>query len=212
VIVERRIVGTPATEWRVIPAGTVEVGAGAGTWTVYDTLAAVNRNIEYRARSVFYNSTLGYEASGTRKTSAAQVTDYNAVVLRDPLTVGSAMVLKWLGDFESTEEAVQGSFRPLASNYPVIVSDAILGQVWEAQVLIRNTSDELLFNTLRKLQTPLVLQTDMDDRWWWVRIGPTVRKNTYRQSDRKTAAKRTQLWTFQLTEVQAIPGQPQTYF
>lgn len=211
VIVERRIVGLPATEWRVIPAGTVEMGASAGTFTVYDTLAAVGRNLEYRARSVFWSS-LGYEASGLRKTSASIVADFNAFVLRDPLVVGSAVVFRIQGDFTSTQDEVQGNFRPLGQQYPVVVSDRVLGKRWQLQVRVKDTLPEAFLDVLRSNQSPLVLQTDMTDTWFWVRFGPSLTKSILRQADRVTASKREQTWSVELVEVQAVPGQPQVYF
>lgn len=210
VIVERRIVGAPATEWKVIPAGTVEMGASAGTFTVYDTLPAVNRTLEYRARSVFW-STLGYEASGIRKTSASIVADFNTFVLRDPLTVGSAVVFRIQGDFAATQDEIQGIFRPLGTQYPVVVSDRVLGKRWQLQVRVKDTAPEAFLDLLRGYQTPLVLQTDMTDTWYWVRFGPSLGRSILRQTDRITAGKREQSWNLELIEVQAVPGQPQVY-
>lgn len=211
VIVERRIVGAPATEWRVIPAGTVEMGASAGTFTVYDTLAAVGRTLEYRARSVFWSS-LGYEASGLRKTSASIVADFNAFVLRDPLSVGSAVVFRIQGDLEATQDEVLGIFRPLGQQYPVVISDRVLGRRWQAQVRVKDTLPEAFLDVLRSNQSQLVLQTDMQDTWYWVRFGPSMSKRILRQTDRTTASKREQTWGLELIEVQAVPGQPQVYF
>lgn len=211
VIVERRIVGSPATAWTVIPAGTVEMGASAGTFTVYDTLAAVGRTLEYRARSVFWIS-LGYEASGLRKTSASIVADFNAFVLRDPLSVGSAVVFRIQGDFEATQDEVQGVFRPLGQQFPVVISDRVLGKRWQLQIRVKDTLPEAFLDVLRSNQSQLVLQTDMQDTWFWVRFGPSMSKRILRQTDRTTASKREQTWGLELIEVQAVPGQPQVYF
>jgi hypothetical protein len=139
------------------------------------------------------------------------VCDYNAFVLRDPLTLSSAVVVKLMGDLDASEEEIQGKFRPLASDRPVIVSDAVLGKEWQVEVLVKDTTVEAALNVLRRLQTPLIFQTDMTDRWYWVRIGPSVSEKTYRQIDRVTASKRTQSWSFSLIEVQPVPGQPQVY-
>jgi hypothetical protein len=207
--VERQITGT--NDWRVIPLGTAEVGAAAGTFVFYDTLPAVNRQLQYRASTTFWNS-LYTVGGGGAFTSVSITTDFVGFVLRDPLTIGSAVVLRWLGDMNSSEEEVQGSFRPLAGKYPVIVSDQILGRRWQAEVRVKDTITEQFMNTLRSLQTPLVLQTDMTDRWYWVRIGPTIQQTLYRQTDRRTDTKREQKWVFDLIEVQALPGQPQVYF
>lgn len=211
VIVERRIVGAPATAWTVIPAGTVEMGASAGTFTVYDTLAAVGRTLEYRARSVFWSS-LGYEASGLRKTSASIVADFNAFVLRDPLSVGSAVVFRIQGDFEASQDEIQGVFRPLGQQYPVVISDRVLGKRWQLQIRVKDTLPEAFLDVLRSNQSQLVLQTDMQDTWYWVRFGPSMDKRILRQTDRTTASKREQTWGLELIEVQAVPGQPQVYF
>lgn len=212
VIVERRIVGLPATEWRVIPVGTIEAGATSATFVLYDTLPAVNRTLEYRARSVFW-SLLGYEASGVRKTSASIVADFNTFVLRDPLSTGSAVVLPIMNDLDDLEEENQGKFRPLGVKYPVIVSDQVLGKVWSGvQVRVKDTATEDRINILRQLKTPLVLQTDMTDRWYWVRIGPNIQQKVLRQAGRKTDTTREQIWTMDLIEVGAAPGQPQVYF
>jgi hypothetical protein len=208
--VERRPVGGAATDWRLIPLGTQEAGAGAGTLTFYDTLAAVGRTLEYRTRAIYWSS-LGYTSASTYRTSTSVVCDYNAFVLRDPLTLSSAVVVKLMGDLDASEEEIQGKFRPLASDRPVIVSDAVLGKEWQVEVLVKDTTVEAALNVLRRLQTPLIFQTDMTDRWYWVRIGPSVSEKTYRQIDRVTASKRTQSWSFSLIEVQPVPGQPQVY-
>jgi hypothetical protein len=208
--VERRLVGGSATDWKLIPLGTQEAGAGAGTLTFYDTLVAVNRQVEYRTRAIYWSS-LGYTAASTYRTSASVTSDYNTFVLRDPLTLNSAVVLKLLGDLQSSQSEAQGQFRPLASDRPVIVSDAVLGQVWSVEARVKDTTVEAALAALRALQTPLVLQTDMTDRWYWVRFGESVSRTTYRQTDRTTANKREQNWTFQLVEVQPVPGQPGIY-
>lgn len=208
--VERRPVGGSATDWKLLPLGTQEAGAGAGTLTFYDTLAAPNRTLEYRTRAIYWSS-LGYTAASTYRTSASVVCDYNAFVLRDPLTLNSAVVLRPQGDLKSTREEVQGTFRPLASDRPVVVSDAVLGRSWPVEVLVKDTTVEAALAALRLLQTPLIFQMDMTDRWYWVRFGSSVEETIYRQTDRVTAAKRTQNWQFQLIEVQPIPGQPQVY-
>lgn len=208
--VERRLVGGAATDWKLIPLGTQEAGAGAGTLTFYDTLVAVNRQVEYRTRTIFWSS-LGYTAASTYRTSSSVTSDYNVFVLRDPLTLNSAVVLRWLGDIQSSHEEVQGSFRPLASDKPVIVSDAILGQVWSVEARVKDVTTEAALTALRALQTPLILQTDMTDRWYWVRFGSSISKTVYRRTERATASTREQNWTFQLVEVQPVPGQPVIY-
>lgn len=208
--VERRLVGGSATDWKLIPLGTQEAGAGAGTLTFYDTLVAVNRQVEYRTRAIYW-STLGYTAASTYRTSASVTSDYNVFVLRDPLTLNSAVVLRWLNDLQSSQAEVQGSFRPLASDKPVIVSDAVLGQVWTVEARVKDVTTETALNALRALQTPLILQTDMTDRWYWVRFGESISRTIYRRNERTTASTREQNWTFQLVEVQPIPGQPVIY-
>lgn len=206
--VEHRIAGTGT--WYLLPDGTYEVGAGAGSITLYDTLANVNSSMEYRTRTIFWSS-LGYTSASTYRVSSSVVCTFNKFVLRDPLTVYSAIVVKWLGDLDSTEEEVQGEFRPLASDRPVIVSDAVLGQRWRAEILVADTDVESYLNVLRGFQTPLVLQTDMGGRWYWVRIGSQISKKIYRQTNRSDAAQRSQLWSFDLVEVQPAPGQPRVF-
>lgn len=208
--VERRLVGGAATDWKLIPLGTQEAGAAAGTLTFYDTLVAVNRQVEYRTRAIYW-STLGYTSASTYRTSSAVTSDYNVFVLRDPLTLNSAVVLRLLGDLQSNQDEVQGSFRPLASDKPVIVSDAVLGQVFSVEARVKDVATETALAALRALQTPLILQTDMTDRWYWVRFGQGVNRTTYRQNNRTTATTREQNWTFQLVEVQPVPGQPVIY-
>lgn len=208
--VERRLVGGSATDWKLIPLGTQEAGAGAGTLTFYDTLVAVNRQVEYRTRAIYWSS-LGYTSASTYRVSTSVTSDYNVFVLRDPLTLNSAVVLRWLGDLTSAQEEVQGQFRPLASDKPVIVSDAVLGQVFSVEARVKDVATETALTALRALQTPLVLQTDMTDRWYWVRFGQNVGRTTYRQNNRTTATTREQNWTFQLVEVQPVPGQPVIY-
>jgi hypothetical protein len=211
VYVERRISGAPVTAWTLLPLGTQEVGAGAATWTFWDTLPAVNRVLEYRTRAVYWN-TLGYTSTSTYRTSSTITADFVGFVLRDPLDDDSAVVFRILGDFVADQEEVQGKFRPLASQYPVIVSDAVLGKTWSVDVRVKDQITEAYIDALRAKQSPLVLQTDMTDTWYWVRIGPNVNKKTLRQADRRDATKREQIWTMTLIEVNAIPGQPQVYF
>jgi hypothetical protein len=173
-------------------------------------LANVNSTMEYRTRTIFWSS-LGYTSASTYRTSTGVLCTFNKFVLRDPLTVHSAIVVQWLGDLDSTEDAVQGEFRPLASDRPVIVSDAILGQRWRAEIVVADTEVEDYLKVLRNSQTPLVLQTDMSSRWYWVRIGSQISKKVYRQTNRVAAATRSQLWTFDLVEVQPAPGQPRVF-
>lgn len=209
--VERRIVGAPTTAWKLLPLGSQEAGAGAGTITFFDTLPAVGRSLEYRAKTILW-STLGYTSASTYSTSGSILADFVGFVLRDPLTEGSAVVFRILGDLEAAEESVQGRFRPLAAEFPVIVSDVVLGNVWSVEVRVKDKIVEVYLDTLRDLKTPLVLHTDMIDTWYWVQIGPNVQKTTRRQTDRRDPAKREQVWRMDLIEVNAPPGQPQSYF
>lgn len=211
VYVERRIVGAPATAWTLIPLGTQEAGAAAGTLTFYDTLPAVNRTLEYRTRAVYWSS-LGYTSTSTYRTSASVAVDFVGFVLRDPLDSASAVVLRIRNDLVATREEVQGEFQPLASTLPVIVSDSIKGKRWSVEVRVKDAITEAFINACRAKQAPLVLQTDMTDCWYWVRIGKSLQQNTLRQANRIAATTREQIWTFELVEVNALPGQPQVYF
>lgn len=210
VYVERRISGAPVTAWTLLPLGVQEAGAGAGTLTFWDTLPAVNRILEYRTRAVYWSS-LGYTSGSTYRTSVTITTDFNTFVLRDPLDDDSAVVLKLRNDLVSSQEEVQGEFQPLASNLPVIVSDSIKGKRWPVEVRVKDTTTEAFINACRAKQSALVLQTDMTDCWYWVRIGRSLQQNILRQTGRQTAATREQIWTFVLVEVNALPGQPQVY-
>jgi len=211
VYVERRIVGTPVTSWMALPVGVQEAGAGAGTLTFWDTLPAVNRTLEYRTRAVYWNA-LGYTSTSTFRTSASVVADFVGFVLRDPLDDDSAVVFRILGDLKANQEETQGKFQPLAAKFPVVVSDSIRGRSWSVDVRVKDLITEQFIDALRAKQSPLVLHTDMTDTWYWVRIGPTIGKTVFRQSDRRDATKREQVWSMDLIEVNAIPGQPQVYF
>ena len=210
IYVERRISGAPTTAWTLLPLGVQEAGAGAGTLTFYDTLPAVNRVLEYRTRAVFWN-TLGYTSTSTYRTSATITTDFNTFVLRDPLDDDSAVVLKLRNDLVAGQEEVQGEFEPLASDLPVIVSDSIKGRRWSVEVRVKDATTEAFIRACRAKQAPLVFQTDMTDSWYWVRIGRSLQQTILRQTGRQAAATREQIWTFELVEVNALPGQPQIY-
>lgn len=209
--VERKIVGAPDSSYILLPLGVQEAGAGAGSVTFFDTLPAVGRSLQYRAKTVLWSSA-GYTSASTYTTSGSILADFVGFVLRNPLDEGSAVVFRILGDFQADEEAAQGQFRPLASELPVVVSDAVLGRVWHVQVRVKDTIVEAFLNDLRRQKTPLVLHTDMIDTWYWVQIGSNVQKTTLRQTDRRDPAKREQVWQMDLIEVNAPPGQPQTYF
>jgi hypothetical protein len=138
--------------------------------------------------------------------------DFVGFVLRDPLDDDSAVVLRLRNDLKASQDAVQGEFRPLASELPVIISDAVLGRRWPVEVRVKDAITEAFIKACREKKTPLVFHTDMTDCWYWVQIGKSLDQTILRQTNRIDATKREQIWQFELIECNALPGQPQVYF
>lgn len=199
---------TSEADWKTLPTGTLEIGSTSGTAVLYDPLIAQGQSKTYRAKTLWYQTSTGYSAGSAWVTSSAITGVYNTFVLRDPYTAGSEVVAKLLGDLTSTQEEAQGAFRPLGLSYPVVISDALVGQRWNAEVMLKDKATEVALLALRKLQTPLVFHTDMADIWYWVRIGPNVTRRIDRQSNRLTESTRTSNWQLELIQVGAPYGQP----
>lgn len=199
---------TSETDWMTLPIGTAEIAAGSGSATFYDPLASHNQTRHYRAKTLLYATSTGYSSGSAWVTSSAITALYDAFVLRNPLVPGSEVVVKFQDDWNASQGEIQGRFEPLATLYPVIVSDTVKGKQWSVEVLIPNKATELAVDSLRAAQSALVLNTDMPMTMYWVRIGPEMQKRLLRQTDRKTDTKRTQLWSFDLIAVGALAGQP----
>lgn len=215
-LVQRRMYGsTLESDWMTLPgtafSGTFEVGASSGTYPAYDQLAPpTGRQVEYRAKLMFW-SNLGYTSSSAWVVSSPVTPVYDSFVLRDPFNpLVSPVLLKVLGDFEATTEEEQGVFQPLGAKYPIVVSDRVMAKRWNLEVRVKNLATQQLLENLREAKTPMVLQTDMDGIWYWVRFGRTMQQSIRRQTDRVTATKREQSWHLELIQIDAPLGQPRT--
>ena len=198
---------TNEADWTTLPIGTAEIAGTSGSATFYDTVAYQGQGRHYRAKTLLYATATGYSSGSAWVTSSAITAAYDAFVLRDPFVNGTEMVAKLNGDFTSTQDEVQGQFRPLGQPFTVVVSDAVLAKKWNVEVLVKDKATETALDLLRANQSPLMLQTDMSGLLYWVRIGSQIQKRMLRQADRKTDTKRTQLWTFDLIAVAPPAGQ-----
>jgi hypothetical protein len=207
-IVQARDSGsTDESSWRTLPQGTSEIGAGSGTIAFSDPYIYAGQSKTYRAMTLLYTTT-GYSSGSAWVTSSNIVGVYDRFVLRDPYDWASATECKILGDFQASHDEIQGSFRPLGSRFPVVVSDALIGRRWNVEVLVRTQAISVKLDTLREAMTPLVLHSDMPFQWYWVRIGPQVQKRLIRQPGRVTESTRSQIWQMELIEVAPPPNQP----
>jgi hypothetical protein len=210
VFVERRIVGTGVDDWELLPTGYQAATSSGATLTFYDTLAAVGRTLEYRARIELSDGTYFISSIWTGPVSSVVAT-FTSFVLRNPASSNSTVLLRPLGDLRRSKAEVQGQFRPLGSRYPIIVSDSVIGRTWAVEARVKDQATAEALDALREAKTPLVLQTDMTDEWYWVRVGENVSDTLIRQPGRFVEATREQNWQFDLIEVNAAPNQPQFY-
>lgn len=199
---------TDEASWRTLPQGTQEVGSTSGTAVFNDPLIYAGQSKTYRVKTLLYNTTLGYSSGSAWVTSANIVGVYDRFVLRDPFDNISATEFRVLGDLESTQEEVQGEFRPLGSAYPIVVSDTVLGRRWNIEIVVKTHLIGVQLDAMREAQTPLVMHTDMAFGWYWVRIGKQVQKRLIRQPGRVTSTTRTAIWQMELVEIAAPIGQP----
>lgn len=204
--------GSGRTDWQILPLGTKEIGATAGTATFYDTLASPNRSMKYRARSIFWSSAITNTVSGAYVTQATNTpTPFDNFVLRNPLDETSTVVLRIQGDLSEDVLEYVGQSRGLGAPYPTFISDVIGGKVWPIQALTPDEATWTAFKALRALRSTLVFQQDMDGHVSWVRFGEKVSPKLLRSISRRTATTRARLVDFELVETFAILGQPQSW-
>jgi hypothetical protein len=195
--------------WRTLPGGVREIGAGSGTAVFNDPYVYSGQSKTYRAKTLLYKNPEGYSSGSAWVTSANITGSYSVFVLRDPNDNLSTTEFRILGDLEAQHDEVQGSFRPLGSEFPVVISDSITGRRWSLEVLVKTKLQGIMLENLREARTPLVLHTDMAFLWYWVRFGPSVSKRTIRQPGRASDNPgRTEIWRVELIEVAAPAGQP----
>jgi hypothetical protein len=208
-IVQARDSGsTSEAAWRTLPQGTAEIGAGSGTVVFSDPLIYAGQSKTYRVKTLLYSTSTGYSSGSAWVTSSNITGVYDRFVLRDPYDALSATECRILGDLEAQVEEIQGSFRPLGSPYPVVVSDTILGRRWNVEVLVKTALLATKLDQLRETLDTLVLHSDMAFKWYWVRIGPQVQKRMIRQPGRVTEGTRSEIWQMELIEVSAPVNQP----
>lgn len=215
--VEHRLspTGSPAPSdqtWRILPVGTQEAGTNAGTFTFYDTLVPPGAKMEYRARAILYDAT--YQLPGAYTTLGSVVTAvFDAFVLRDPLDAqGGATVLLLEGDFTYSESEAMGAFRALGADRPTFVSDRLTGKTFPLRARLPDQPQANTFDAIRDARKTLLLQTDMEGTWYWVRFLEDVETTIVRQINRKASLKRNQYRDFQLAETYPVSGQPASWF
>lgn len=210
--VERQVQGSGA--WWPVPGGSINVGTAATTCDFVDTFAKSGEVLEYRAKVEAYSSDtqLGLASDYTAAAGSVEPS-YDRFLLRDPLelTAGAPLHARLLGDLESKSTEVQGEFRPLGAEYPVIVSDVVTGERWNVEVLLPDQAASDAFDALRASRRTLVLQTDMTGDQRWVRLGPDVGRTLIRQVGRTAEATRSRTVAAELIESRAPVGQPQAY-
>lgn len=208
IIQARDSTSTNEADWMTIPNGTIEIGSGSGSQTRYDNLAYHNQGRHYRAKTLLYQTSTGYSSGSAWVTSSAITATIDTFVLRNPYDDLSALIVKLNGDLQSTQEEVQGVFKPLGSPWPIVVSDTVVAKKFDVELNIPSRAVEVAVDALRALKQPLVLQTDMQSMMYWVRIGPTIQKRINRQTDRRTESKRSQVWQMDLIVTAPPAGQP----
>ncbi|HET6874854.1 MAG TPA: hypothetical protein VFH70_08755, partial [Acidimicrobiales bacterium] len=211
--VEHRLKSGNDTAWRVLPVGTKEAGSSAGTYTFYDTLTLPGTQMEYRARTILWDATYTLPSSTYTAAAAAVTPAFDTFVLRNPLDADEDPVQLYLeGDFAHSEAEAVGAFRGLGSDRPVFVADRLTGKSFPMRARLPHQYAATQFENLRKDQKTLVLQTDMDGEWYWVRFGPEAETTVLRQTNRKDYWKRTQIAEFTLAETYPVAGQPAIWF
>jgi len=208
VIQARDATSTNEADWMTIPNGTIEIGASSGSQTRYDNLAYHNQTRHYRAKTLLYQTSTGYSSGSAWVTSSSITATIDAFVLRDPYDDTSAVVVRLNGDLSASQDEIQGEFRPLGSQYPVIVSDTVVAKKFSVEILVTSRAMEVALDKIRAAENPLVFQTDMQSLMYWVRMGSSVQKNLYRQSSRRTESLRTQSWQTTLVVIAPPAGQP----
>lgn len=153
--------------------------------TTYDTTLPPNASVRYRFSVMAQD--LGYLVTSVTSTATTALSSpVTKFLLRDPDDpVGDSFVVQISGDLGSTSTERQGSFSPLGREFPVILSDALGGEVWQVVFQTKSPAEYAEFEALRAKQKTLLFQDDMGGQYW-VRIGPD-RQATLRNSvSRKT--------------------------
>lgn len=149
----------------------LRLAADTQTATTYDTTLPPNASARYRFSVMAQD--LGYLVTSVKSTATTALSSpITKFLLRDPDDpVGDSFVLPISGDLASSSTERQGSFSPLGRKYPVVLSDAISGEVWQVTIQIKSPADWTEIEYLRGLQKTLLFQDDMGGQKW-VRVGP----------------------------------------
>lgn len=169
--------------------------------TVYDTVAPPGKNVQYRAYA--RGSDLGnYLQSPASATTSALATPRTKWWLADPLDYTKRVPVQILGDLSGSYNEAQGVFQPLGSDRYIVISDGIGGPItWQVRAIFKTDADWLTFEQLRKDRNILALMGDVQDAYWWVRIGGQVDHTLINNTGRKVAATRARYMNASLYEV-----------
>lgn len=169
-IIERSTDG--GTTWTHVHAPLVE-GAGkfsyvAATTTVYDYEAPLSVNLVYRAYEHAGDSGVGFH----RGSYSANSNTVNLVItewfLKDREAPSRNMVIDVLPSFDTTTTEQMAIFKPLGRTFPVKVSDSVGGDDGSLKVMTIGLTAHGKLQTLKRVQTKLVLQSPFSQETWYV--------------------------------------------
>lgn len=171
--------------------------------STYDPTLPPGATVQYRFRTM--SQDLGYLVTSPASTATtALATVSNRFLLRDPdASDGRSFVVSIAGDLTSTSTERQGSFQALGREFPLILSDAISGETWQATYNAKSPAQYTDFEALRALRKTLLFQDDMGGQYW-VRLGPD-RSATLRQSTSRVTNQYREV-TFSMIEVDPPEG------
>jgi hypothetical protein len=194
VTVQRNISGSSV--WEALPfvAASVLPGQAAQSVTVCDPLVRSNQQVRYRAYVVHNDGSWDYRSAYSASTAYRSQT-ITGFYLRNPLDpLYQVLRVQVTADLNFSSDEDLGVFWPAggmgSTVSPSFVSGGIQMPSMDCPIMLRSEADYQTFVALRKMQTALFMQTDMDGVAYWGRLDASVPHVLLNSTDRRNALKR----------------------